>query len=149
MSELRDRVQSATREAMKARDKARVGVLRLISAEVQRVEVDERRELDDPDVLRVIDKMLKQRKDSEQQYRDAGRQDLADQEAYEVSVLIEFLPQPLSDAELNGLIDAALSESGATSPRDMGKVMTLLRPQVQGRADMAAVSQLVKARLTD
>jgi len=132
---------------MKARAKERVAVMRLIGAEIKRIEVDERRELTDPDVVAVLNKMLKQRNDSETQFRAAGRVDLADQEAYEITVIKEFLPAALGDAELDAMIRNAIASSGATTMRDMGKVMAALREAVQGRADMAAVSARVKALL--
>lgn len=147
MTALKTRISDATKVAMKARDKTRLAALRLINAEIKRVEVDERRELGDDDVLAVLNRMVKQRRDSLAQYRDAGRDDLAEQEQGELDLIAEFLPEPLSDSELEQLISDALAESGAESVRDMGKVMALLRGPVQGRADMAAVSARVKARL--
>jgi uncharacterized protein len=147
MSDLRGRVTEATTAAMKARDKPRVAALRLVSAELKRIEVDERRALIDADVVTVLNRMLKQRNDSESQFRAAGRVDLADQEAYEITVIKEFLPAALDEAELDQLIRNAIGASGATSMRDMGKVMATLREAVQGRADMAAVSARVKALL--
>jgi len=147
MTALKTRISDATKAAMKARDKTRLAALRLINAEIKRVEVDERRELGDDDVLAVLNRMVKQRRDSLAQYRDAGRDDLAEQEQGELDLIAEFLPEPLSDSELEQLISDALAESGAESVRDMGKVMALLRGPVQGRADMAAVSARVKARL--
>lgn len=145
--DLKTRITEAVKDAMRARDKARVGALRLVTAEIKRVEVDERIELDDARVLVILDKMLKQRIESERQYRDAGRDDLADTEAYEMALIREFMPEPLDDAELDRLIEAALAESGATDMRGMGKAMAILKPKVQGRADMAAVSARIKARL--
>ena len=147
MSDLRGRIADATKEAMKARDKSRVAALRLVGAEIKRVEVDERRELADSDVVAVLNRMLKQRNDSESQFRAAGRVDLADQEAYEIALLKEFMPAALGDAELDALIRGAIAASGATSMRDMGKVMAALRDSVQGRADMGMVSTRVKALL--
>jgi uncharacterized protein YqeY len=147
MTDLKDRISAATKDAMKARDKARVAVLRLVNADIKRVEVDERLELDDDGVLAVLNRMLKQRKDALGQYRDAGRDDLADQEDYEISVIAEFLPEPLGDAELEAIIDAAVAEAGAESMQDMGRVMALVKAQVAGRADMGLVSGKVKARL--
>lgn len=132
---------------MKARDKARLAALRLVMAEFKRVEVDERIELDDTRILVILDKMMKQRKDSLQQYRDAGRDDLADKEAFEIAVIEEFLPAQLSDDEVTEMVSEAMSQSGATGMQDMGKVMGLLKPQIQGRADMGAVSAIVKAQL--
>ncbi len=146
-SELQTRINDALKTAMRAKEKARVAVLRLVTAEFKRIEVDERIELDDARVLAVLDKMVKQRRDSEKQYLDAGRQELADQERFEIDTIQEFLPQPLTDAELDQLVADAISQSGAESMKDMGKVMGILKPQVQGRADMADVSKRLKARL--
>ena len=147
MSELNDSIRAATSAAMRARDRRRVGALRLVNAEIKRVEVDERRELADADVLQVLTRMLKQRRDSLQQYRDAGRDDLADQEQFEIDLIDEFMPQAASDGDIANAIDAAVAEVGATSMRDMGKVMSALRGALQGRADMGRVSGLVKERL--
>jgi uncharacterized protein YqeY len=147
MSDLRGRISDAIKTAMKARDKSRVGVLRLISSEIKRIEVDERRELPDADVIAVLNKMLKQRNDSESQFRAAGRTDLADQEAFEITLIKEFMPEALGEAQLDELIRGAISAAGATSMRDMGKVMSALRESVQGRADMTLVSARVKALL--
>ena len=147
MSELKARITAAMKDAMRAKDKERLGTIRMILAEFQRVEVDERIELDDTRTLAILDKMAKQRRDAAQQFRDAGRDDLADQEDREIAVIQEYLPQPLTEAEINALIDAAMADTGASSMQDMGKVMGVLKPQVQGRADMGAVSQLIKARL--
>ncbi|MCH2098139.1 MAG: GatB/YqeY domain-containing protein [Pseudomonadales bacterium] len=147
MSELKTTIESAVKDAMRARDKARLATLRLVTAEFKRVEVDERIELDDARVLAILDKMLKQRTDSEAQYRAADRADLADQEAAEMVVIRDFMPAALSEAEIDAAIDAAIAASGAESMRDMGKVMSMLKPELQGRADMGAVSGLVKGRL--
>jgi uncharacterized protein len=147
MSELKARISEDMKAAMKGGDKPRLGVIRLILAALKQQEVDTRQTLSDADVLAVLEKMLKQRKDSLQQYSDAGRQDLADQEAFEITVIKAYMPEPLSEAELNAAIEAALSASGASSMRDMGKLMALLKPQIQGRADMGQVSALVKQRL--
>ncbi|MEE4384592.1 MAG: GatB/YqeY domain-containing protein [Pseudomonadales bacterium] len=146
-SELVPRIRDAVKDAMRARDKVRLGTLRLVTAEIQRVEVDERVEVDDARALAILDRMVKQRLDSEAQYRAAGREDLADAEAAEIAVIREFLPAPLSDDELAALIEAAVAETGAEDMREMGRVMGVLKPKVQGRADMAAVSARVKARL--
>ena len=146
-SEVQQRVNDAVKDAMRARDKVRLGTLRLVTAEFKRIEVDERIELDDTRVLAILDKMVKQRVDSEKQYRDAGRTDLADVEAAEIAVIREFLPAALGDDEIAALVAQAIAESGAESMRDMGKVMGLLKPKLQGRADMGAVSGIVKARL--
>lgn len=132
---------------MRAQDKARLGAVRLALSELKRVEVDERIELDDARVLTILDKMLKQRRDSLSQYQAANRQDLADQEAFEIKVLQEFMPAQLSEEEIVALITSAIADTGAASVQDMGKVMGKVKPQVQGRADMAIVGQLIKARL--
>jgi uncharacterized protein len=147
MSQLKADIAAATTAAMKARDRARVSIMRLINSELKRLEVDERRELTDVDVLAVLDRMQKQRHESERQYRDADRADLADQEAYEIGVIREFMPAPLSEVELDALVRETIAEVGATSAKDLGKVMAAVRPKVQGRADMAAVSARVKTRL--
>lgn len=144
---LKSRIQDDVKQAMRARDKARLSVLRLITAAIKQIEVDERIELSDGDVLAVLDKMAKQRRESLEQYRKAGRDDLADQEQFELELLGEFMPEPLGEAELERLIQAAIEETGASSMRDMGTVMAALREQVQGRADMKAVSDSVRARL--
>ena len=142
------RVTAEVKLAMKARDKLRLGALRLIMADFKRIEVDERIELDDERVLVILDKMTKQRKDSLTQFEDAGREDLANQEALEIAVIAEFLPDQLSDDEVSGLVKAAIAETGAASMQDMGRVMAIVKPQVQGKADMGAVSGLVKAQLS-
>ena len=142
------RVTAEVKVAMKARDKARLGALRLILADFKRIEVDERVELDDERVLVILDKMIKQRKDSLKQFEDAGREDLASQEALEIAVIADFLPDQLSDDEVSGVVKAAIAETGASSMQDMGKVMAIVKPQVQGKADMGAVSGLVKAQLS-
>ena len=133
--------------AMKGGDKTRLGVVRLILAALKQVEVDERVELDDARIISILDKMLKQRRESASQYESAGRQDLLDQEVYEIGVLQTYLPAALTDAELEQLITEAVARSGASSMQDMGKVMTLLKPKVQGRTDMGALSGKIKAKL--
>ena len=133
---------------MRAKDRPRLSAVRLLLAAMKQKEVDERVELADPDVLAIIEKMIKQRRESIAQYESAGRQDLADVEQFEIKVLSEYLPQPLSEAELAEAIAAALAESGAASVKDMGKVMALLRPRLAGRADMGKVAGLVRARLS-
>jgi uncharacterized protein len=145
---LKARLTEAMNAAMRAQEKARLGAIRLMLAEIKRVEVDERIELDDARVLAILDKMIKQRRDSIQQFESAGRTDLVEIEAGELAVIQEFLPQALGEAELALLIDDAMRESGAVAMKDMGKVMAILKPQVQGRADMGLVSQRIKARLT-
>ena len=147
MNQLKLRIQDATRAAMKARDKPRVAALRLINADIKRVEVDERKELNDREVVAVLTRMLKQRNDSLTQYRNAGRDDLADVEQFEIDVIGTFMPEPLAETEIDALIDAAVAEVGATGMRDMGKVMARLRSEVQGRANMGELSARVKAKL--
>ena len=145
---LKQRLTEDMKNAMRAGEKQRLGVIRLILAAVKQREVDERIELDDVQVLAVLEKMLKQRRDSINQYDAAKRTDLADIERAEVEVIGTYLPAPLSDAEIASLLDAAIAESGAASARDMGKVMAILKARAAGRADMAALSQQVKARLS-
>jgi uncharacterized protein YqeY len=144
---LRERLQDDMKTAMKAAHKRRLGVIRLMLAAIKQREVDERIELDDTQVLAVLDKMVKQRRDSLEQYARAGRNDLAQQEGYEIDVIQAYLPAALSDEELARLVRAAIASTEAQSMKDMGKVMGVLRPQVQGRADMGAVSALVKQGL--
>ncbi|NEX17473.1 MAG: glutamyl-tRNA amidotransferase [Halochromatium sp.] len=144
---LKSRLQADMKAAMKAGDKARLGVIRLINAAIKQREVDERIELDDTQVLAVLDKMLKQRRDSVSQYSEAGREDLAEQERFEIGICQEYMPAALSEDELTALIAAAIADTGAAGMKDMGKVMGVLKPQIQGRADMAAVSATVKAKL--
>ena len=140
-------IADATKGAMKAREKERLAVLRLIGAELKRVEVDERKTLSDDDIIAILTRMRKQRQDSHKQYQDAGRDDLAGQEAYEIEIVESFLPQPLSAEELDAAIASAIADAGATEPKDMGKVMGLLKQRVAGRADLGKVSGLVKGRL--
>lgn len=144
---LKQQITDAMKAAMKGGDKARLGVVRLMLAAIKQREVDERIELDDTQVLAVLDKMVKQRRDSIQQYGDAGRDDLVAQEASEIEVIQEFLPAGLSEAEIIAIIEAAIAETGAESMRDMGKVMGIVKPKVQGRADVGQVSSLVKQKL--
>ncbi len=144
---LKDRIQEDMKAALKAGDKARLGAIRLIMAAVKQREVDERTQLDDRQVLAVLDKMAKQRRESITQYRAAGRDDLAEKEQAELEIIQSYLPEALSEAEIDELIAAAIRETGAAGIRDMGKVMARLKPQLQGRADMAQVSARVKAAL--
>lgn len=144
---LKEQIKDDMKTAMRSRDKARLGVIRLLQAAIKQREVDERIELDDGDVLAIIEKMIKQRRDAEQQYRDAARPELADVEAAEIVVLQDYLPKQLSDSEIDAEIETALTETGAESMRDMGKVMGALKPRLQGRADMGEVSKRLKARL--
>jgi len=147
MSELKSQITSAMKDAMRAKDKPRLGTIRLILAELKRIEVDERIELDDDRIIVVMDKMLKQRRDSISQFEAAGRQELADIEKAEVTVIQDFLPTALTEEEIAQLVDDAIASTGAEGMKDMGKVMGPLKPQLQGRADMAEVSKLIKARL--
>ena len=146
-SELKPRIESSVKDAMRAREKQRLGVLRLVMSELKKVEVDERIELNDERVIAILVKMSKQRRDSLTQYLNADRQDLADQEQYELDLLQEFLPVALDEAAIAAFIDAAIAQTGATSMKDMGKVMGVLKPQVQGRADVGALSAAIKAKL--
>ena len=146
-SELKATLAQATKDAMRARDKERVATLRMVNSEVKRIEVDERIEIDDERLLSILDKMIKQRRDSISQYEAAGRDELAAIEIDEITVIQDFLPTALNDDEINALISAAIAATGAESMRDMGKVMGILRPQIQGRADGGAVSGLVKVAL--
>ncbi|MCK9529213.1 MAG: GatB/YqeY domain-containing protein [Gammaproteobacteria bacterium] len=144
---LKQRIDDEIKVAMRAKDKTRLGTLRLVSAAIKQREVDERITLDDIQVLAVLDKMIKQRRDSIEQYRKAAREELAQREEVEIQVIQAFMPAALSEAELDALVAEAVTESGAASIKDMGKVMALLRPKVQGRADMGVVSAKLKARL--
>ncbi|MBS4700199.1 GatB/YqeY domain-containing protein [Aeromonas encheleia] len=144
---LKDQLKDQQKLAMLARDKARLGTIRLLMAEIKQREVDTRIELNDEDILAVVTKMVKQRRDSISQFEAAGRQDLADKESAEILVLQEFLPQQLTADEIAALIEQAITESGAAVMADMGKVMAVLKPKIQGRADVGAVSAQVKTRL--
>jgi uncharacterized protein YqeY len=148
MPTLVDTIKASVKEAMKAKDKQRLGTLRLIQAEFKRIEVDERIDIDDARAIAIMDKMLKQRRDSAEQYQNAGRDELAEQELSEIAVIGEFLPEPLSADAIEELIKAAIEASGASGMQAMGAVMAAIRPQVQGRADMAEVSKQVKTLLS-
>lgn len=145
---LKERITEDMKSAMKARNSARLSAIRLMLAAIKQREVDDRIALDDAGVIAVIDKMLKQRRDSISQYENAGRKDLADAEKFEVEVLLSYMPQAMSAAEIEAAIAAAVAQSGANGMPDMGKVMALLKPQLAGRADMAQVSARVKAALS-
>ncbi|MEO1766856.1 GatB/YqeY domain-containing protein [Thiobacter aerophilum] len=145
---LKDRITEDMKQAMRAKDSARLSALRLLLAAIKQREVDERISLDDAQVIAVVEKMIKQRRESIAQYEKGGRQDLADVEKFEIEVLEAYLPQPLSDQEVAAIVEHALTESGAKTMADMGKVMNLVRPKLAGRADMGKVSALVKARLS-
>jgi uncharacterized protein YqeY len=144
---LKERVQEDMKAAMRARDAARLSAIRLLLAAMKQKEVDERRALADADVLGIIEKMVKQRRESIAQYEKAARQDLADQEKFEIGVLGAYLPQQMSEAEIAQAVAAAAGEAGAAGAKDMGKVMALLKSRLAGRADMGKVSALVKAKL--
>ena len=148
MPTLVDAIKASVKEAMRAKDKQRLGTLRLIQAEFKRIEVDERIDIDDARAIAIMDKMLKQRRDSAEQYQNAGRDELAEQELSEIAVICEFLPEPLSADAIDELIKAAIQASGASGMQAMGAVMAAIRPQVQGRADMAEVSKQVKMLLS-
>ena len=145
---LKEQINDDMKAAMRAKETARLGVIRLLLAAMKQREVDERITLADSDVLAVIDKMLKQRRDSISQYEAAGRQDLADAEKFEVGVLQGYMPAQMTEAEISAAVDEAIAASGAKSPQEMGKVIGLLKPKLAGRADMAKVSGLVKAKLS-
>ena len=144
---LKAQITEDMKTAMRAKDSARLSTIRLLQAAIKQREVDERIELDDTQVIEVIEKMLKQRRDSISQYQAANRQDLVDVEEYEVGVLQGYLPQPLSEAEVNALLDKVIADTGASGMKDMGKVMAAIKPLVVGRADMGKISGLIKARL--
>ncbi|HEY5716943.1 MAG TPA: GatB/YqeY domain-containing protein [Motiliproteus sp.] len=144
---IKQALKDAQKEAMRAKDKLRLGTLRMMMAELKRVEVDERIELDDERVLVILDKMQKQRRDSISQFEAAGRDDLAEVEKNELEVIKTFLPAQLTDTEIDQLIEAAIAATGASSMKEMGLLMANLKPQLQGRADMAIVSKRIKARL--
>jgi uncharacterized protein YqeY len=144
---LKVRIQEDVKNAMRAQQREQLAVLRLVTAAIKQKEVDERIDLDDDQVLAVLDKMAKQRRESLEQYQKAGRDDLAAQEQFELDLIQTYLPEPLSEAELATLIQSTIADTGASSIRDMGSVMNALRGKVQGRADMKAVSQAVKNQL--
>ena len=148
MSETRQRILDDIKVAMKAGEKTRLGTLRLMSAAIKQREVDERIELDEENTIALLDKLLKQRRESISQYSKAGRDDLVNVEQIEAELIQTYLPAQLSDDEITHIIDAAITQSGAASVKDMGKVMGLVKPQMQGRADMGSVSQAIKARLS-
>ncbi|MDT8398079.1 MAG: GatB/YqeY domain-containing protein [Pseudomonadales bacterium] len=145
---LKQRLSEAMKDAMRARDKARLGAIRLILSELKRIEVDERIDVDDERVIAVLDKMVKQRRESIRHYEEASRADLAGQEQQEIAVIQEFLPAALSAAEIAAIVAAAVAETGAASMKDMGAVMAVVRPRLSGRADMSQVSQQVKQQLS-
>jgi hypothetical protein len=145
---LKQRIQEDMKAAMRAGEKQQLGVIRLILAAIKQREVDERITLDDAQVIAVLDKMLKQRRESIEQFEKAARDDLAAQEKFEASVLQHYLPQQMTEEEIVAVVQQAMTTTGATSAKDMGKVMNIIRPQIQGRADMKVVSDLVKKQLS-
>jgi len=149
MSEtLKSRLQDDMKSSMKSGNKERLGVIRLMLAAIKQIEVDERIELDNDRITTVLDKMAKQRRESISQFDSAGRDDLTAIEQAELKIILEYLPEALSDAEINDLVEQSINATGAVTIKDMGKLMGILKPQLQGRADMGKVSQLIKARLS-
>ena len=144
---LKARIETELKDAMRARDKRTVATLRLVTAAMKQIEVDERIELDDARMLIILDKLAKQRQESITQYQAAERKDLEEQEVFELALIKRYLPEPLSESEVDALITEAFYETGAEAMRDMGKIMAYLKPRLQGRADMAAISALIKAKL--
>ena len=147
-SVLKTRITDDVKTAMRSKDKQRLGTLRLLTAAIKQIEVDQRIELDNDQIIAVIEKMLKQRKDSIEQFEKAGRNELAEIEINEVAILKEFMPEQMSDADIDALIDDAISSTGASAMKDMGKVMGILKPKLAGKADMGAVSGKIKAKLS-
>jgi hypothetical protein len=146
---LKERITDDMKSAMRSGDKRQLGVIRLALAAIKQIEVDDRLEnLDDTQVIVVLDKMIKQRRESISQYQKAGRDDLQEQEEYEITILQPYLPEALSESEIESIINDAISETGAASIKEMGKVMGIIKPKMQGRADMGAVSNLIKSRLS-
>ncbi|MDX1529300.1 MAG: GatB/YqeY domain-containing protein [Gammaproteobacteria bacterium] len=145
--DLKSRIQEDVKDAMRARDRERLGALRLITAAIKQKEVDDRVELDDAAVISVLEKMIKQRRDSIEQYQKGGREELAAREADEIEVIQNYMPAAMDESEIEALIDATLQQTGASGMKDMGKVMGALKAKIQGRADMGAVSAKVRARL--
>ena len=145
---IKDRISNDLKDAMRARDKKKLEALRLVTAAVKQIEVDERIDVDDERVLVILDKLAKQRKESITQFQAAGRDDLVAQEQFELDIIGHYLPEPLSEAEIEALVSKALAETGAAQMSDMGKVMALLKPQLQGRADMSKISAIIKAKLS-
>lgn len=148
MASYKQRIQDDVKTAMRGKDKERVSTLRMILAAIQQKEIDENIELDDVQTLAVLDKMVKQHRDSIAQYQQGGRADLVDKETRELVIVQSYLPTPHTDAEINVLLHQAIQQTGAKSPQDMGKVMAALKPKVQGRADMGRISGLVKEKLS-
>ncbi len=148
MSDLKKQIQDATISAMKSGEKERLKIIRLITSSMKQVEVDERIELDDARIIAILDKMVKQRRESISQFKTAGRDDLVKQESFEIDIIQEYLPQALSEEEVDDIVNQAIEKTGANSIKDMGKVMGLVRPQIIGRADMGEVSGRIKSLLS-
>lgn len=148
MSELKKRIQDAAIQAMKSGEKDRLAIIRLITSAMKQIEVDERIELDDVRTVAILDKMVKQRRESIAQFKTAGRDDLVKQESFEIDIIQEFLPQALTEAEIDSIVNQAIKQTGANSIKDMGKVMGLVKPQVIGRADVGEISGRIKSLLS-
>ena len=148
MSDLQKRIQDSVISAMKSGEKERLKIIRLMTSAMKQIEVDERIELDDARIIAILDKMVKQRRESISQFKTAGRDDLVKQESYEIDIIQEFLPQALSEEEIDAIVSQAIEQTGASSIKDMGKVMGLIRPQIIGRADMGEVSGRIKSTLS-
>ena len=148
MSDLQKQIQGAVVSAMKAGEKERLAIIRLMTSAMKQIEVDERIELDDARVIVILDKMVKQRRESIAQFKTAGRDDLVKQESYEIDIIQEFLPQALSEEEVDDIVNQAIEKTGAASIKDMGKVMGIVKPQIIGRADMGEISGRIKSLLT-
>ncbi len=146
---IKENLVADMKSAMRAGEKSRLATIRLALAAIKQIEVDERKELDETEVLQVLDKMCKQRRESMSQFEQAGRTDLAEKEQAELAIIAEYLPQALSESEIEQSITAAIAQTGASSMREMGAVMAILKPQMQGRADMSAVSALIKSKLSN
>jgi uncharacterized protein YqeY len=148
MSDLKKQIQDAVITAMKAGEKERLAIIRLMTSSIKQIEVDERIELDDARIIAVLDKMVKQRRESIAQFKTAGRDDLVKQESYEIDIIQEFLPQALSEEEITDIVNQAIAQTSASSIKDMGKVMGLVKPQIIGRADMGEISGRIKSLLS-
>ncbi|MCK4833884.1 MAG: GatB/YqeY domain-containing protein [Gammaproteobacteria bacterium] len=148
MSDLQKQIQDAVISTMKSGDKERLKIIRLMTSAMKQIEVDERIELDDARIIAILDKMVKQRRESISQFKTAGRDDLVKQESFEIDIIQEFLPQALSEEEVDAIVKAAIEQTGASSIKDMGKVMGLVKPQIIGRADMGEVSGRIKSTLS-
>ncbi|WP_457640065.1 GatB/YqeY domain-containing protein [Persephonella sp.] len=148
MAELLKRLQEEMKTAMKSGEKERLSVIRMLISEIKKVQIDRKKELSDDEIIQVLQKYAKQRKESIKQYKEAGREDLAQKEEFELKVVQEFLPQPLSEEELKAVVEQAISETGASSMKDMGKVMKVVMEKVKGRADGSVVSAIVKEKLS-